>query len=147
MGEDVIVDASTTVNRMESDLLNLLREKFQQYSEHIFHLLNVELVIKGDSDIVDFTIPGTVIKVSFNPNNEGYGLKLFNGQDFVFVSPSEMSITEGSSMPLEEGMLELSETQIRSILELLKTSSDGLQSYVNKCKEELQEKINMVSKY
>lgn len=133
---------------MESEMLTLLREKFQHYSEEIQHFLNVELEIRGDGgDIVDYTVPGTTTKVTFNPDNDGYGIKLFNGKDFLFVSPAEMSLEDGKSIPLEEGMLQLKESDIRNVLELLKETSDSLREHVNNKKEEFQEKINLVSKY
>lgn len=141
------IDGGTTVKRMESDMLNLMREKFQRYSESIFHFLNIELVVKGDSSVVDFMIPNTTMKLTFNPDNEGYGLKIFNGRDFAFVSPSEISMEDSKPVSLEEGMMQLSENQIRTILELLKNAEEGLQEFVKKRKEELLEKLNLIGKY
>ncbi|MGK5092863.1 hypothetical protein WDW89_12710 [Deltaproteobacteria bacterium TL4] len=140
-------DAGTTVKRMESDMLGLLREKFQKYTEEILHFLNIELVLKGDSDVVEYVVPGSTLKISFNPENEGYGVKVFNGRDLIFVSPSEVSWEDGSTFPLEEGMLQMSDTLIRLSLELLKEASESLQDYVNQKRTEFQEKIDLISKY
>ena len=140
-------DAGTTVKRLESQLLSLMRQKFQKYAEEILQLLKVELEIKGDSEIVDYLIPGSTIKLTFNPQNEGYGLQVFDGRDFIFASPSEMSLESGSTIPLEEGMLQMSDTQIRVSLELFKSASEALHAHIAKKRQEFQEKLDLVSKY
>lgn len=142
-------EATTTVKRMESDLVNMLREKFQNYSEQIFQILNVELVIEdANSTIVDFTIPETTIRVRFSPTNESYGVKLFDGQDFAFIAPGEFSTEENQSFPYDEKhVLELSDTQIRMMLNLLKTTIESLESFVSKQKEQLQTKLDIINQF
>lgn len=140
-------DALTTVKQMENEMLTTLREKFQDYQKEILKGLNTELEIRDNTDVVEYTIPNTTIRVTFNPDNDGYGIKLYDGKDFVFVSPSEMSIVEGDSSPLEEGMLNLKESEIRTILEMLKVTSESLQDYIQKKKEEFQGKVELINKY
>lgn len=144
---DYEIDAATTVKRMESDLLTSLREKFKHYTDEILRLLNVELVIKGDSEIVEYHIPNSEYRVIFNSENEGYGLKIFDSRDFLFVSTSEMSLEDGKSQPLEEGMMAISEAQIRSSLDLMKNGLEALQAYVEQKKLEFRDKINLIAKY
>ena len=141
-------DAGTTVKRLESDMLNILREKFQAYSESILHLLNVELVIQAEgNDITRFAIPDSMITVSFHPENEGYGLKLEDGTNYAFVTPSELSIEEGESESLETAIMKLAATDIRTILELLKDTQEALQAYVEKRHAELSEKLDLIQRY
>lgn len=140
-------DAVTTVKQMESEMLTTLREKFQYYQEAILRGLNVELEVRGTSDVIEYTIPNTTIQITFSPENDGYGVKLFDGKDYAFVSPAELGIEDGESSPLEEGMLSLKESEIRTILELLKTASECLADYIHKKKEEYQGKVELINKY
>ncbi|MBF0236889.1 MAG: hypothetical protein HQM12_04225 [SAR324 cluster bacterium] len=140
-------DITTTVKRMENELLSMMQEKIQKYTEAILHLLNVELVIESDGVVSDYVIPGTMIHLTFHPNNDGFGLKLSDRQHFVAVSPTELGLEEGVSLPVESAIMSLNETQIHDILELLRLTLENLEEFVAKRKRELQEKLDIIQNY